>query len=174
MTRFADCGRQALTEARLWPAMPEGHDMHRFLTGSIVGVSLVCTLAAPAAAQDESAYTQGNVWYVTGIDVEDGQFESYLNWLDSEWKQFRNIAAKEGVEVGYHVLVNTTARAGEPDLYLVTINKDFLKTAEGLALEKKVNAAMQKNRKQFETESAGRAPMRKVLSTIELQELKLK
>src|SRR3546814_17789106 len=97
-----------------------------------------------------------------------------LNWLDSEWNQFRNIAAKEGVEVGYHVLVNTAARAGEPDLYLVTINKDFLKTAEGLALEKKVNAAMQTNRKQFETESAGRAPMRKVLSTIELQELKLK
>lgn len=141
---------------------------------SLAIASVLALAVTPALAQDTSRYTPQRVWYVTGIDVLDGQFENYMNWLATEWKQFRTIAAKEGIESGYHVLINNSPREGEPDLYLVTINKDFVKIAEGLAFEKKVNAAMKKDRKQFETESAGRAPMRKVLSTLELTEVTLK
>lgn len=131
--------------------------------------------ADSAAAQQPSGdiYTPERVWYVTGIDVLDGQFENYMGWLATEWKQFRTLAAKEGIETDYHVLVNNAPREGEPDLYLVTINKDFVPIAQSLAFEKKVNAAMKKDRKQFDTESAGRGPMRKVLSTMELTEVRL-
>jgi len=148
--------------------------MVRKLTGACVAATLCLGLAAPAFAQADSRYEPGNVWYVTGIDVLDGQFEAYTGWLATEWVKFRKLGGQHGNEVGYHVLANTAARNGEPDLYLITINKDFLKTAEGLALEQKVNAAMAKDRKVFETESAERGPMRKVMSTMELQELKLK
>jgi hypothetical protein len=41
-------------------------------------------------------------------------------------------------------------------------------------LEKTVNEAMAKDRRAFEKESAARAPMRKVMSNLELMELKLK
>jgi hypothetical protein len=59
-------------------------------------------------------------------------------------------------------------------MYLVTINKDFLKIAAGLALEKKVNDVMAKDRQQFEAEGAARAPMRTIMGSMELIELKLK
>lgn len=143
------------------------------LSAALAAIVLMGSIATPAVAQ-ESRYDFGNVWYVGGIDVLDGQFENYTAWLADEWVKFRKLNAMHGNEVGYHVLLNSQPRKGEPDLYLVTIHKDFLKIAEGLALEKKVNEAMAKDRSAFEKESAARAPMREVLSSIELIELKLK
>ena len=147
--------------------------MIRKLSGALVAATLTVSLAAPAIA-DESRYEYGNVWYVSDIDVLDGQFENYMTWLADEWVKFRKLNAQYGNEVGYYVLANTQARDGEPDLYLVTINKDFQTIAEGLATEKKINAAMAKDRKQFEKEGAERAPMRKTMGSIELIELRLK
>jgi hypothetical protein len=145
----------------------------RSLTVALLAVAGLGAVSAPAFAQD-SRYDPSRVWYVTGVDVLDGQFENYTAWLADEWMKFRKLGAEYGNEVGYHVLVNTTPRDGEPDLYLVTIHKDFAKIAEGLATEKKVNEAMSKDRRAFEKEGAARAPMRKVMSTIELMELTLK
>jgi hypothetical protein len=147
--------------------------MIRKLTGAFVAATLMVGLTAPAAA-DESRYEPGNVWYVSDIDVLDGQFENYMTWLADEWVKFRKLNAMYGNEVGYYVLANTQARDGEPDLYLVTINKDFQTIAEGLATEKKINEAMAKDRRQFEKEGAERGPMRKTMGSIELIELKLK
>jgi hypothetical protein len=147
--------------------------MIRKLTGAFVAAALMVGLAAPAAAE-ESRYEPGNVWYVSDIDVLDGQFENYMTWLADEWVKFRKLNAMYGNEVGYYVLANTQARDGEPDLYLVTINKDFQTIAEGLATEKKINEAMAKDRRQFEKEGAERGPMRKTMGSIELIELKLK
>lgn len=142
-------------------------------TAVFVVLAFSGVVATPVVAQ-ESRYDLGNIWYVTGIDVLDGQFENYTAWLADEWVKFRKLNATHGNEVGYHVLLNTNPRKGEPDLYLVTIDKDFLKIAEGLALEKTVNEAMARDRRTFEKESAARGPMREVLSSIELMELKLK
>lgn len=147
--------------------------MIRKLTGAFVAAALLVGLATPAAAED-SRYEPGNVWYVSDIDVLDGQFENYMTWLADEWVKFRKLNSIHGNEVGYHVLANTNPRDGEPDLFLVTINKDFVKVAEALATEKKINEAMAKDRKQFEKESVERAPMRKVMGNIELIELRLK
>lgn len=145
----------------------------RKLTAAFVATALIGGLATPVVAQD-SRYDPGNVWYVTGIDVLDGQFENYTAWLADEWVKFRKANATHGNEVGYHVLVNTQPRDGEPDLYLVTINKDFMKIAEGLAAEKKINEALAKDRRTMEKEGAARAPMRRVMSNMELMEIKLK
>ncbi len=147
--------------------------MIRRKIGAVVAAISMIWLSAPAVAA-ESRYEPMNVWYVSDIDVLDGQFENYMTWLADEWVKFRKLNAMHGNEIGYHVLVNTAPRNGEPDLFLVTINKDFQKIAEGLAIEKKINDAMAKDRKQFEQESAERAPMRKVMGNVELVELRLK
>jgi hypothetical protein len=147
--------------------------MIRTFTGAFVAAALSAGLAAPAAAA-ESRYEFGNVWYVSRIDVLDGQFENYMNWLADEWVKFRKMNAQYGNEIGYYVLSNTQPREGEPDLYLVTINKDFQTIAEGVATEKKINEAMAKDRKQFDKEFGERGPMRKTMGSMELLELKLK
>lgn len=147
--------------------------MKAFIAAGIAGLFAIGA-AFPATAQSDSRYDYGNVWYVGSIDVLDGQFENYMNWLATEWVKFRKLNAQHGNEVGYHVLANTNPREGEPDLYLVTINKDFMKNAEAKALEEKVNAAMAKDRKTFDKESAERGPMRKQMGSMELIELNLK
>jgi hypothetical protein len=147
--------------------------MIRKLSGAFIAAILSVSLASPAVAA-ESRYKYGNVWYVSDFDVLDGQFENYMTWLADEWVKFRKLNAQYGNEVGYHVLANTQARAGEPNLCLVTIHKDFQKIAEGLATERKINEVMAKDRGQFEKEGAERAPMRKTMGNIELLELKLK
>ena len=145
----------------------------RNLAVVLLAVAGLGAASAPAFAQ-ESRYQPSRVWYVTGIDVMDGQFENYMAWLADEWVKYRKLNALHGTEVGYHVLGNNSPRHGEPDLYLVTIHKDFLKIAEGLAVEKKINDAMSKDRAQFEKEGAARAPMRTVMGSMELMEFKLK
>jgi len=147
--------------------------MTRKMTSAIIATALLFGAAAPVSAAD-SRYDVGNVWYVSSIDVLDGQFENYMAWLADEWVKFRKLNALHGNEVGYHVLGNSTPRHGEPDLYLVTVHKDFLTIAEGLATEKKINDAMAKDRAQFEKEGAERAPMRTVMGDMELIEFKLK
>lgn len=147
--------------------------MIRKLTGACAVVALLAGFSVPAVA-DESRYEPTSVWNVSDIDVVDGQFENYMTWLADEWVKFRKLNALHGNEVGYHVLINNNPRDGEPDLYLVTINKDFQKIAEGLATEKKINEAMAKDRAQFAKEGAARASMRKVMGSIELVEVKLK
>lgn len=147
--------------------------MFRKISTAVVATVMLLGAAAPASAQD-SRYDVGNIWYVSSIDVLDGQFENYMTWLADEWVKFRKLNALHGTEVGYHVLSNSSPRNGEADLFLVTIHKDFLKIAEALALEKKVNAEMAKDRRQFEKEGAARAPMRTVMGSMELIELTLK
>jgi hypothetical protein len=147
--------------------------MNHRISGALAAAALSIVLAAPSIA-DESRYEYGNVWYVSDIDVLDGQFENYITWLADEWVKFRKLNVQYGKEVGYYVLANTQPRDGEPDLYLVTISKDFQTIAEGLATEKKINEAVAKDRKQFEKEGAERAAMRKTMGNMELVELKLK
>ena len=83
-----------------------------------VAAFAIAGVAAPAAAQADSHYTQGPLWYVTGVHVEDGQFENYMDYLAKEFKKENEFGIKEGVNLSYHVLVNTAKRANEPDLYL--------------------------------------------------------
>lgn len=130
--------------------------------------------AAPAAAQADSHYTTGPLWYVTGVHVEDGQFENYMDFLANEFKKQNEFGIKEGVALSYHVLVNTAKRANEPDLYLVVTSKDYLTIAQQDAYELKLNKMMSADRRAFESQGAKRAPMRKILDTIELRELILK
>ncbi len=143
------------------------------LLGAACAAALVC-LAAPAAAQSDSHYTPGPLWYMSAVHVEDGQFENYMDWLSNQFRKEHEFGIKEGVELSYHVLAVNQKRAGDPDLYLVFTSKDYMTTAQQLAYEKKLNAMMNEDRRVSEANAAKRGPMRKIISTMELQELVLK
>lgn len=143
------------------------------LLGAACAAALVC-LAAPAQAQSDSHYTPGPLWYITGVHVEDGQFENYMDWLSNQFRKEHEYGIKEGVELSYHVLAVNQKRAGDPDLYLVFTSKDYMTTAQQLAFEKKLNAMMNEDRRVSEANAAKRGPMRKIISNMELQELVLK
>jgi len=130
-------------------------------------------LASGASAQD-SSYTPGSVWNFSYITVEPGQFENYMDYLAKSWKKGQDYGVKEGDVVSYHVFQINNARAGEPDLILAIETKDYLTTAQQLAVQQKFEKFMAQDAHKLDAGMGDRKAMRKLSGGMELQELKLK
>ena len=130
-------------------------------------------LGTAASAQD-SNYTPGTVWTFSNIKVEPGQFENYMDFLAKTWKKEGEFGIKEGYLVSYHVFQVSNPRSNEPDLILALEAKDYLTTAQQLAIQKKFEAFMAADTRKLDTGSGERKAMRKLDGGMELQELKLK
>ena len=139
-------------------------------------MSAVAALVAfgTAASAQESSYVPGTVWTFSYIKIEPGQFENYMDFLARTWKKEGEFGVKEGYLVSYHVFQINNARAGEPDLILALEAKDYLSTAQQLAIQKKFEAYMAQDTRKMEEGSGERKVMRKLDGGMELQELKLK
>jgi len=141
---------------------------------AVLTVALGLTVLAPAVLAAESSYTEGTVWEVSQIRTEPGQFENYLDWLNGPWKKMQEIGKKEGYLVSYHVLAVNNPRGNEPDLFLAVEYKDYYTTAQRREFQKKMEAAMASDARKMDNESGERKVLRKVMGSMELQELKLK
>jgi len=142
-------------------------------TLKMAAVVALCTLGSAASAQS-SSYTPGSVWTFTYVQIEPGQFENYMDFLDKEFKKSNDFGIKQGYILSYHVLQVNNARAGEPDLILATESKDYLTNAQQLEIQKKYEEFMAKDNRKMTSESGERKVMRKFVGGMELQELKLK
>ena len=127
-----------------------------------------------AVCAQSSSYTPGTVWTFTNIQIEPGQFENYMDFLSKTWKKGQDYAAKEGDIVSYHVFQINNARAGEPDLILAIETKDYLTTAQQLAVQKKFERFMAQDARKLDAGMGERKVLRKLSGSMELQELKLK
>jgi hypothetical protein len=141
---------------------------------AIAAVSAAClAFAAPAAAQD-LAYTPGNYWSIGMIDVEDGQFDTYMDYLSGNWRRQLEFARQRGWISGYHILVNTHPRDGEPDLYLLTLQPRLPNPQEEVERMRLVEQHMSQTARQMEASSGERVRMRRQMGTMLLQELNLR
>ena len=137
--------------------------------------SAAALLVFGAAAQAQSSsYTPGTVWNFTNVQIEPGQFENYMDYLDHEFKKLNDFGVKEGNIISHHVFSVNNARSGEPDLILAVESRDYLTNAQQLELQKKTEAFLAKDNRKLTTEAGDRKSMRKITGNMELQELKLK
>jgi hypothetical protein len=144
----------------------------RKLTISALGAALmVC--AVPAAAQ-ELPVVSGNFWNVAEVTVDDGQFATYVDYLAGQYRKNMEFQKSKGWIKDYHILSNNNKRAGEPDLYLVTVFDHVTTPAEDIAREKEFNAYMAQNTRQQDAGSGQRAKFRKLGGNFLLQELRWK
>ena len=127
-------------------------------------------VAMPLAAQDVS-YTPGTYWEISMIDVEDGKEEEYMDYLAAQYKRSQDFAKSKGYIKDYRILANNNRRAGEPDLYLVTIFDRMTTPAEDQAREKEMNAYMAQTSRQADSNSGSRAKYRKLGGNMLLQEM---
>ncbi len=139
----------------------------------LAAAAALLALGTSAQAQS-SSYTPGTVWTFTNVQIEPGQFENYMDFLDHEYKRSNDFGVKEGYIVSYHVFQVNNARAGEPDLILAVESRDYLTNAQQLEIQKRYEAFMAKDNRKMTAESGERKVMRKFLGNMELQELKLK
>lgn len=133
-------------------------------------------VAAPAAAQQSSApqqssYRLGPLWNMSMIDVEDGQFEAYMDWLSRQWQDNQKFAKQQGWLLDYYILANENSRPGEPDLYLVTRYNDFPSTKEIERRDEIILKRMQMDARTADQQSGQRGTMRKQMGSMLLREL---
>lgn len=142
--------------------------MKKLLASAAVAVAL--TFSAPSIAQD-SSYDLGPLWTVGMIDVEDGQFEAYMDWLNGRWKENQRFAKSQGWSLDYYILSNDNSRPGEPDLYLITRYADFPNNAEIKRREAIMLKRQQTNVRTQDKESGQRVKMRTQMGSMMLREL---
>jgi hypothetical protein len=125
--------------------------------------------AFPATAQ-EIPLVNGNFWNVAEITIDDGHFATYADHLAGQYRKSMEFQKAKGWIKDYHILANSNKRAGEPDLYLVSVFDHVTTPAEDVAREKEINAYMAQNSRQADTQSGDRSKYRKLGGTMLLQE----
>jgi hypothetical protein len=138
----------------------------------IIGAAALASAftAMPALAQ-ESSYKLGPLWTAARIDVEDGQYENYVDWLNKVWVDNQAFAKKQGWIMDYYVLDNINARDGEPDLILLTRFKDFPSVAELDRRNAIINKRMSQDDHTADAASGERKKMRRQMGSVMYREL---
>ena len=116
--------------------------------------------AFPAPAQD-FPIMGGDYWTVAEITIDDGHFGDYADHLAGLYRKSIDFQKSKGWIKASYILANVNKRAGEPDLYLVTI-------ADRPA--KETNAYLQSSARQADTQSGARAKYRHLGGSMLLQE----
>lgn len=142
--------------------------MHKMMFAALGAATML--LATPAAAQDYPLKT-GNFWNVAEITVDDGHFGDYADHLAGQYRKVQDFAKSKGWIKDHYILANINKRAGEPDLYLVTISDHITTPAEDVAREKEFNTFLATSARQGDKESGTRAKYRKLGGNMLLQEL---
>ncbi|HET7816543.1 MAG TPA: hypothetical protein VFK58_03075 [Sphingomicrobium sp.] len=135
------------------------------MLGAITVVSSV-----PAMAQD-SAVKPGPLWNVSRIDVLDGKFEDYMDFLTKTWADNQAFAKSQGWILDYHILDNINARDGEPDIILITRFADYVPVAELERRNAIMNKRMNQTDRTADQASGARGVMRKLMGNVMYREL---
>jgi hypothetical protein len=146
--------------------------MNRFLRLLIAAVLIGC--ASNAVAQEDHAFTEGQVTSIQYIKVKPGMFDTYMRYLQGAYKQLMEEEKKAGLIVGYAVYQATPRSPREADLYLTVTYKNWAaldgQTARTDAFVKKVFGSLEKS----DAASIDREKLREVLGGEVIQELILK
>ncbi len=126
--------------------------------------------AVPAAAQDYPL-KGGNFWTVAEIMIDDGHAGDYADHLVGAYRKNIDFSKSKGWIKNSYILSNVNKRAGEPDLYLVTISDHVTTPAEDEAREKELNAFLATTARDQDKQSGARAKFRKLGGSMLLQEL---
>lgn len=141
--------------------------MRKWILGA---AALVIVVTTPAISQ-QSSVKPGEQWTAARIDVEEGQYENYMNYLTKTWIPNQEFAKSQGWISGYHVLDSTNPRDGEPDIILITRFADTPSVAEMERRNKIVNERMKSDDHGQDAASGERNKMRKLMGSVLYREV---
>ena len=87
--------------------------------------AVLATSASVTFAEDDHAYTQGQVVVVSFVRTEPGMFEEYMRYLDSTYKRLMDESKKQGTVTDYAVYQATPRDAQDADLILTVTYKNM-------------------------------------------------
>ena len=136
----------------------------------LIAAALLAAAASPAFAQ-QSSYKLGPMWTAARIDVEDGQYENYMDWLMKVWESNQAFAKSQGWLLDYHILDSVNPRDGEPDLILITRFADFPSVTEIERRNEILNKRMNQDDHSADAASGDRNKMRRQMGSVLYREL---
>ena len=142
--------------------------MHKMMIAALSAAAML--LSVPVAAQ-ELPIKSGNFWDVAAVTIDDGHGGDYADYLAGQYRKNMEFQKSKGWIKGYYILSNVNKRAGEPDLYLVTIFDHVTTPAEDIQREKEANAFLQQTTRQSMAGSGQRATYRHLGSDMLLQQM---
>lgn len=125
---------------------------------------------SPAAAQ-QSTVKPGPLWTAVRIDVEDGQFENYMDFVTKTWMDNQAFAKSQGWLLDYWVLESVNPRDNEPNIILITRYNDFPSAKEIERRNDIMNKRMQLDDRGQDAASGQRGSMRKLMGSVMYREL---
>ena len=125
-------------------------------------------------AQEDHAYTQGQVVVVSFVRTEPGMFEEYLRYLDTTYKKLMDEYKKEGVITDYAVFNAIPRDAQDADLILTVTYKNMAAFDDLQARSDPVVKQVFGSLPKAATASADREKMRKQLGSQVVRQLVLK
>ena len=143
--------------------------MRKLMLGALGAATMVLT-SVPAWGQELPIKT-GDFWDVAAISIDDGHFSDYSDYLAGQYRKNMEFQKSKGWIKGYYILANSNKRAGEPDLYLVTVFDHVTTPAEDIQREKEANAFLTQTTRQGIAGSGQRATYRHLGSDMLLQEM---
>ena len=141
------------------------------LAGCITSATAQEPAAEAAPADDGYPLVSGDFWEITGVDIKPGGGLYYANHLTDRWRASQEFAKSQGWIKDYMVFGNYYNRAGEPDLYLVTIMEKIPSGPESEAQYDAFREWAEATTEQLASENADRAEFREITGTSLLQEL---
>lgn len=136
-----------------------------------IGVTALAVIATTPAVAQQSSYKLGPLWTVSRIDVQDGQYENYMNFLTKTWMDNQAFAKSQGWLLDYHILDNVNARDGEPDLLLISRFTDMPSVAEIDRRNAIINRRMNQDDTAADVASGQRTTMRRQMGSTLYREL---
>lgn len=142
--------------------------MKKYLLGAMA--LAIAATSTPALSQ-QSSVKPGEQWTAARIDIEDGQYENYMDYLTRTWIPNQEFAKSQGWISGYHILDSTNPRDGEPDVILITRFADTPSVAEMERRNKIVNDRMKSDDRGQDVASGQRNTMRKLMGSVLYREV---
>jgi hypothetical protein len=84
----------------------------RMLKKSLWTVTLAVAVATPVVGQMHKYFTPGTVWTVTMIRIAPGMDQTYMQYLDGQFKKSEDAQVKAGFEKSYKILRRLDDGAG--------------------------------------------------------------
>ena len=89
----------------------------------VLPVFFLVLFSTGAFAQEN--YTEGNVRIVSFYRTKPGQFDNYMKYLRANFLPVQEEAKKQGLIVGYSILLNTPSTEDDWDVAVVSLHKNF-------------------------------------------------
>jgi len=138
-------------------------------------LAMTYLFSSTAIAQDNSrGWENGAIVAVTEVHTKPGMFNAYINDLNNVWRKYNEMQMKDGDILAFSMFSNTSAREGEPDLYLTITYKNWATFDRGVEYFEEIGTKLMGSTDKMRSAGIDREALRTIGSSYVLQEIKFK